>query len=101
MTCVITLSNVMDTHTTPQFGIDAIAYFKWDRGKSSILKNKRLDKGLSMKQLSAKIASYGVICSMNYINTLENGSIESIKSDKFLALLKALDAEIKDFFPNL
>lgn len=90
----------MDSNTSPQFSIEAIAYFKWDRVKSSILKNKRLDKGLSMKQLSSKMATYGVTCSMNYINTLENGSAESVKSDKFLALLKSLDADIQDFYTN-
>jgi DNA-binding Xre family transcriptional regulator len=100
MTCVIALENVMDTHTTPQFSIEAIAYFKWDREQSAILKNKRLDKLLSRKELSAKIATYGIVCSLQYIDKLENGNAESIKSDKFLAILKALNANIQDFYPH-
>jgi hypothetical protein len=98
MTSLLMAKN-MPTSNSPQFGIEAIAYFKWDKSKASLLKRKRLEKGLSMKQLSQQIAVCEVECSLQYIDKLENGNAESIKSDKFITLLKCLNVDMQEFFP--
>jgi transcriptional regulator with XRE-family HTH domain len=88
MTCVITLGN------NPQFSIEDIAYFKWDKSKGITLRKLRTEKNLTMKQLSQKISLLGVECSIDYLGTLEYGKVESLKVDKLLAIVHCLEVEL-------
>jgi hypothetical protein len=90
MTCVITLSNVMDTHNNPQFSIEDIHELKWDKSKGLMLRKIRTEKGLTMKQLSQKITSLGIDCTLEYIGALEHGRSNAIASDKFIGLIRSL-----------
>jgi transcriptional regulator with XRE-family HTH domain len=87
----------MDTQNNPQFSIEDIAYFKWDKSKGLILRKLRTEKNLTMKQLSQKISLLGVECSVDYLGTLEHGRVESLKVDKLLAIVHCLNASFGYF----
>jgi transcriptional regulator with XRE-family HTH domain len=89
----------MDTHTIPstQFGIEDIAYFKWDKSKGLILRKLRTENSLTMKKLSQKISLLGVECSIDYLGSLEHGRVESLKTDKLLAIAHCLGVSLSYF----
>jgi DNA-binding Xre family transcriptional regulator len=96
-----TAINLMDTsplHST-QFGIEAIAYFEWDKTRGIALKKARDKQNISLRNLAKKIEEQtGVDFSFRYIGSLENGQSESIKKDKLLAITKALGISLNDLY---
>jgi transcriptional regulator with XRE-family HTH domain len=95
---IYTAINVMNTHLNPtQFGIEDIAYFKWDKSKGIILRQLRTDKKMTMKQLSQRISLLNVECSIDYLGALEHGRVESLKVDKLLAVAYCLGVPLSYF----
>lgn len=77
-----------------------VAYFKWDLEKGIILKKRRLEQRLTLKQLSQRLKEYGVVCGLDYISTLEHGRVDSLKADKLCSLLETLEIELDYFYKN-
>lgn len=97
MTYVITLSNVMDTHTNPQFSLRLISTFEWNKSMGIALKNARNKQNISLRNLVRKIEQQtGVKISNNYLSDLEHGKAISVKKTIILAITETLGITVND-----
>jgi transcriptional regulator with XRE-family HTH domain len=89
----------MDTQTTPQFGIEAIAYFEWNTSMGIALKSARNKQKISLRNLARKIKeSMNIDITFTYISDLESGRADSVKKDKLLALTSVLGITVNDLY---
>jgi DNA-binding Xre family transcriptional regulator len=78
--------------------LDLAVYFLWGESQGQKIKKRRLEKQLSMADISKRLElEYEITCSLSYINKLEKGLAESVKTEKLLALIDVLDMDIGDF----
>jgi transcriptional regulator with XRE-family HTH domain len=89
----------MDTPTTPQFGIKAIAYFEWNTSMGIALKSARNKQKISLRNLAKKIKeSTNTDIAFTYLGDLEQGNADSVKKDKLLAMTSVLGITINDLY---